>query len=65
MVTLILNMLSDIGLRQQIIQSPRGDEPVFLDTAWVVQIVRGILLWLVALLLSAALHIANLGGIEE
>ncbi len=62
MVTLILNMLSDIGLRQQIIQSPRGDEPDFLDTAWIVQIARGILLWLAALLLSAALHIANLGG---
>ncbi len=63
MVTVILSMLSDIGLRQQIIQSPHGDEPVFLDTAWVVQIVRGILLWLAALLLSAVLHVANLGGI--
>ena len=60
MVTVILHMLSDIGLRQQIIQSPRSDEPAFLDTAWVVQIVRGILLWGVALLLSAALYFANL-----
>jgi len=63
MVTVILGMMSDIGLRHNIIQSRRGDDPDFLDTAWVVQIVRGIALWLVALLLSAALYFANVGGI--
>lgn len=62
MVTSILYMFSDIGLRQQIIQSRRSDEPAFLDTAWVVQIVRGFLLWLAAVLLSSALYLANLGG---
>jgi O-antigen/teichoic acid export membrane protein len=62
MVTVILSLLSDIGVRQNIVQSRRGDDPVFLDTAWVVQIVRGVVLWLVALLLSIALHLANLGG---
>jgi O-antigen/teichoic acid export membrane protein len=41
MVTVILSMLSDIGLRQNIVQSRRGDDPAFLDTAWVVQVVRG------------------------
>ena len=49
MVTIILALLSDIGLRQHIVQSARGDDPVFLDTAWVVQIVRGVMMWLVAL----------------
>ncbi|MGH6890844.1 MAG: oligosaccharide flippase family protein, partial [Dongiaceae bacterium] len=62
MVTVILSLLSDIGLHQNIVQSRRGDDPAFLDTAWVVQIVRGGVLWLVALLLSIALHFANLGG---
>jgi len=62
MVTVILSLLSDIGVRQNIVQSRRGDDPAFLDTAWVVQIVRGVVLWLVALLLSIALHLANLGG---
>lgn len=63
MVTVILTLLSDIGLSQHIVQSRRGDDPVFLDTAWVVQIVRGIGLWLVAILVSIALHTANLGGL--
>ena len=62
-VMVVLTMLSDIGLRQHLIQSRRGDDPVFLDTAWVVQIVRGIGIWLVALLVSAALYLADLGGL--
>lgn len=52
MVTMILGMLSDIGLRQNIIQSKRGEDPVFLNTAWVVQIIRGFALWLMAVMLS-------------
>ena len=63
MVTVILGMLSDIGLQQNIVQSRRGGDPAFLDTAWVVQIVRGGGLWLIALLLSAALYFANLRGL--
>jgi O-antigen/teichoic acid export membrane protein len=63
MVTVVLSLLSDIGLRQNIVQSRRGDDPAFLDTAWVVQIVRGGLLWLIAILLSLALYLANNGGL--
>jgi hypothetical protein len=29
-----LNLFSHIGLGDSVIQSPRGDEPVFLSTAW-------------------------------
>lgn len=63
LVTVILGMLSDLGLQQNIVQSRRGDDPVFLDTAWVVQIVRGGGLWLIALLLSLTLYFANLRGL--
>lgn len=56
MVTMILSLLSDIGLSQHIVQSPRGDDPAFLDTVWVVQIVRGFALWGASLLLSLGLH---------
>jgi O-antigen/teichoic acid export membrane protein len=63
MVAVILALLSDIGLHQNIVQSPRGDDPIFLDTAWVLQIVRGGVLCLIALLLSIALYYANLQGI--
>jgi O-antigen/teichoic acid export membrane protein len=62
MVSVILSLLSDIGLRTHIVQSQRGDDPIFLDTAWVVQIVRGFFLWFAALGISMALHLANREG---
>jgi O-antigen/teichoic acid export membrane protein len=40
-------------LRQNIIQSPRGDDPVFLNTIWTVQIVRGFILCASTLILAA------------
>lgn len=39
-----LQMFSDIGLKPAIIRDPRGDEPEFLNTAWTIQIARGMLL---------------------
>ncbi len=41
-----LNMFSDFGIRTSIIQNARGDDPDFLNTAWTVQIGRGVFLWL-------------------
>lgn len=43
-----LQMFSDIGIKTSIIQSARGDDPDFLNTAWTLQIGRGIVLWLAA-----------------
>ena len=53
-ITLIVGMamLSDIGLEPSVVQSKRGDEVTFLNTAWTLQSVRGILLWVVALVLA-------------
>ena len=45
-------LLSDIGLGPSVIQSARGDEPEFLNAAWTLQAVRGVGLWLMALLLT-------------
>ena len=47
-----MTMLSDIGLEPSVIQSPRGDETEFLNTAWTLQAIRGCILWGLALLLS-------------
>ncbi|MCV2893392.1 oligosaccharide flippase family protein [Lentibacter sp. XHP0401] len=47
-----LNMFSDVGVAPAIMQSKRGDERDFLDTAWTIQVVRGILLWLAACVLA-------------
>lgn len=55
-----MRLLTDIGLAPAVIGSPRGDEPVFLDTAFSVQLVRGILLWIAALVLTLPLtHLYN------
>lgn len=47
-----LHLFSDIGLRPSIIQNPRGDDPKFLNTAWTLQVFRGLGLWLCCLLLT-------------
>ena len=39
-------MLSDIGLRPSVVAHKRGDEPLFLNTAWTVQVIRGLVLWI-------------------
>ena len=43
-----LGQLSDVGVTPAILQSKRGDDRDFLDTAWTIQVLRGGGLWLVA-----------------
>ncbi len=43
-----LAMFSDVGVNPAIMQSKRGDDQKFLDTAWTIQVIRGVLLWLFA-----------------
>lgn len=47
-----LQLFSDIGLGPSIIQNRRGDDPRFLHTAFTMQVVRGLVLWLVACALT-------------
>lgn len=46
-----LQMFSDVGITPCLIQNKRED-PAFYNTAWTVQSVRGVLLWLTACLLA-------------
>jgi O-antigen/teichoic acid export membrane protein len=39
-----LQMISDVGILPSIIQHKRGDERAFLDTAWTIQVVRGVVI---------------------
>ena len=39
-----LILLSDVGIQQSVIQNPRGEDRDFLDTAWTIQVVRGLIL---------------------
>jgi len=58
-----VQMLSDLGLGQSIIQSKKGDDPGFVNTAWTLQIIRGWILWLIICLLAAFLWGANQYGL--
>lgn len=52
-----LQMFSDLGIGASIIQNRRGDDPVFLNTAWTVSVFRGFFLWFCSLIF--ALPFAN------
>jgi O-antigen/teichoic acid export membrane protein len=43
-----LQMLTDVGVQTGIIQSKHGDDEKYLNTAWTVQMVRGLVLCLIA-----------------
>ena len=47
-----LYLLSDIGTGVSIVQSKRGAEKDFLNTAWTLQVIRGMALWLVGISVS-------------
>lgn len=52
-VMLGVALLSDVGIEQSIIQNKRGNAPGFLNTAWTVKVVRGVLIWVVLYLLAS------------
>jgi O-antigen/teichoic acid export membrane protein len=45
-------LFTDVGTGPAIVQSERGDEPEFLDTAWSIQLLRGVVLCLVSFALA-------------
>jgi O-antigen/teichoic acid export membrane protein len=55
-----LELFSDLGLRQNIIQHQRGSDPAFLNTIWTLQIIRGSLICLFALVVALVLYVLDL-----
>lgn len=51
-----LELVSDLGIHQNIIQSKRGNESRFLNTAWVVNIARGFIIAGIALGFIYSVH---------
>lgn len=47
-----VDLFSDLGIGQKIVQSRRGDERAFLDTAFTLKSLRGLILWGVTWLLA-------------
>jgi O-antigen/teichoic acid export membrane protein len=49
-----LALFSDTGIQPLIVQNEKGDDPDFLNTAWTVQAIRGVVLWLVVLAVAGS-----------
>jgi O-antigen/teichoic acid export membrane protein len=47
-----IHLFTDIGLTPSIIQNKRGEEPEFFNTAWTMQIIRSIVVWLFLILIT-------------
>jgi len=47
-----ISLMSDIGLGPSVIRSPRGDDPVLLNTVWTLQVIRGLGIFLAVLVLT-------------
>jgi len=63
---MMVNLFSDTGVKTAIIQNPKGDNPEFLNTAWIISICRGFLLCLVMIILSWPLsRFYNEPGLKE
>lgn len=58
-VWMALGLLSDIGSGTVMVQSERGADEDFVNTAWTLQVIRGVLLWLAALLVAWGLSAAQ------
>lgn len=52
-----LHLMSDMGLRQNIIQSKNGHNQIFLNTVWTVQILTGGLIFVLASAMALVLHL--------
>jgi O-antigen/teichoic acid export membrane protein len=47
-----LHLFSDLGIHTSVIQNKRGDDVKFLNTAWTMQIIRGVGLWICCVLIA-------------
>jgi O-antigen/teichoic acid export membrane protein len=61
-IHIIIVLVGDIGLQPAVIRSPRGHDPTFLNTAWTVQILRGISIWIMCSVAALGLSILNARG---
>src|SRR5687768_3709687 len=57
------DLLSDVGIGQSVVNNPDGEKPDFYDTAWTIQVIRGLALFAVCQVLAGP--IAELYRIPE
>ena len=49
-----LKLFSDIGLKQSVVRSERGEEPHYLRVAWTIQVLRGVAIGFIVFLVGIA-----------
>jgi O-antigen/teichoic acid export membrane protein len=70
-LVMTLNLVFDVGSGPVIVQSKRGSEQEFLNTAWTLQIIRGLIIWSVAGLMALGViygqshHLFKLGSVYD
>ena len=47
-----IELITDVGVGQNIVVAKQGDDPAFISTAWTVQVIRGVALFAVGLLVA-------------
>ncbi|MBE9011517.1 oligosaccharide flippase family protein [Pseudanabaenaceae cyanobacterium LEGE 13415] len=47
-----IELFSDYGISQSVVNNRRGDDPVFLDTAWSLKVIRGFQIWVLSFILA-------------
>ena len=57
-----LALFSDIGITRSVVQSRRGNDPELLDTAWAIQIIRGLGLGVAAIVVAFGFVVARHWG---
>ncbi|MFT5688022.1 MAG: O-antigen/teichoic acid export membrane protein [Planctomycetota bacterium] len=69
-----VEMLSEVGIRGSVVYHKRGNDPTFLNTAWTLQIMRGVFMWIACCALAwpasvffdrpVLLFLLPIGGLE-
>ena len=54
-LTMGIELLSDVGIGQNIVYHKDANDPEFYNTAWTIQAIRSVVLWLIALAVAAPL----------
>jgi len=58
-------LFSDIGITRSVVQSRRGNDPELLDTAWAIQIIRGLGLGVASLFVAGGFFLATRWGLTS
>lgn len=60
-----MSLFSDLGINRIVVQSPRGGDPELLDTAWTIQVIRGLGLGAVCFVAAGAFALAAYFGVSS